>query len=282
MGNKHKLIKKGLIELFPKNIYNFYDLFGGSGVVSLNVNSEHYTLNDFDKNLYDIYMFFKKNNLNYNEVNNKILNIIKEYDLPLFSTDSRRANINKEIREKYKIKYFKLREDYNKNKDIYKLLTLQYYAMSRTMRFNKNNEFNMPFGNGYYIEDSYKIMYKNFIELFNKNIKIENKDFKDISIDNNGFVYLDPPYRNTIATYSENNQWTLKDDIKLFNYIKKLDNNNIKFALSNVYENKGIINKELKQFVDDNNFKTFEFDDFSYCSFGKGSSKTKEVVILNY
>ena len=39
MGNKSKLINRGLCELFPKNINTFIDLFCGSGIVSLNVES---------------------------------------------------------------------------------------------------------------------------------------------------------------------------------------------------------------------------------------------------
>ena len=46
MGNKERLIKKGLIELFPNNINTFIDLFCGSGVVSLNVNAKNKILID--------------------------------------------------------------------------------------------------------------------------------------------------------------------------------------------------------------------------------------------
>ena len=40
MGNKKKLINKGLIDLFPKDINTFYDLFAGSAVVSLNTDAK--------------------------------------------------------------------------------------------------------------------------------------------------------------------------------------------------------------------------------------------------
>lgn len=36
MGNKRKLINKGLYQLFPKTIDKFIDLFAGSGIVSMN------------------------------------------------------------------------------------------------------------------------------------------------------------------------------------------------------------------------------------------------------
>ena len=42
MGNKKKLIMKGLIDLFPKDINMFVDLFSGSAVVSMNVKANIY------------------------------------------------------------------------------------------------------------------------------------------------------------------------------------------------------------------------------------------------
>lgn len=36
MGNKKRLINKGLIKMFPNNINTFVDLFAGSGIVSMN------------------------------------------------------------------------------------------------------------------------------------------------------------------------------------------------------------------------------------------------------
>ena len=49
MGNKKKLINKGLIELFPKNISMFVDLFAGSGVVSMNTEASKYIINENDQ-----------------------------------------------------------------------------------------------------------------------------------------------------------------------------------------------------------------------------------------
>ena len=51
MGNKKKLIQKGLIDLFPNDIDCFIDVFAGSSVVSMNVKANQYYINDNDKNL---------------------------------------------------------------------------------------------------------------------------------------------------------------------------------------------------------------------------------------
>ena len=60
MGNKKKLIKKGLIELFPKNIDCFIDVFAGSSIVSMNTKANKYFINDVDINLKQLYVLFKK------------------------------------------------------------------------------------------------------------------------------------------------------------------------------------------------------------------------------
>ena len=45
MGNKYKLLPQ-LLPLFPKNINRFYDLFGGSGCVSGNVEANKIIYNE--------------------------------------------------------------------------------------------------------------------------------------------------------------------------------------------------------------------------------------------
>ena len=61
MGNKKKLIKKGLIELFPKNINKFIEPFGGSAIISMNTQANIYIISDIDNNLVDLYKLFKYN-----------------------------------------------------------------------------------------------------------------------------------------------------------------------------------------------------------------------------
>ena len=55
MGSKERLLNQ-LLPLFPEKISTFYDLFGGSAVVSLNVKADNYVLNDLSKHLYNLYM----------------------------------------------------------------------------------------------------------------------------------------------------------------------------------------------------------------------------------
>ena len=59
-GNKSKIIKT-LINLFPKDIKNFVDVFCGSGIVGLNVEFENLILNDKEKHIINLLKYFQNN-----------------------------------------------------------------------------------------------------------------------------------------------------------------------------------------------------------------------------
>lgn len=61
------------------------------------------------------------------------------------------------------------------------------------------------------------------------------------------FVYCDPPYLITTATYNENNKWIEQDEQDLLGIIDNLNDRNIKFGVSNVLESKGQQNQILKE-----------------------------------
>ena len=58
MGNKKRLIKKGLIDLFPKKIETFYDLFAGSCTVTMNAKAVYYEVNDVNEHIMDLVQWF--------------------------------------------------------------------------------------------------------------------------------------------------------------------------------------------------------------------------------
>ncbi len=282
MGNKKRLIEKGLIDLFPKEIDCFYDLFGGSGVVSLNVNSNKYILNELDTNIFNLYNTLKDNNPN--DIIAHIENMIKEYDLPQKSTNS--VNTSTEEREYYKENYMRFRDNYNKNKNPFDLFVLMNYCLSQTMRFNLKGQFNMPFGNNRFIKEKHSQYYIDFnLKVNEPNFKLHNKSYLEFSLDNfepNDFIYLDPPYLNSLATYNENGKWSKEKQDELLAFCDKLTNLNIKWAMSNALENKGNRNIELEKWCDDNNYNIYTFDNFSYHSYGKGDANTSEILITNY
>ena len=277
MGNKERLIKKGLIELFPNNINTFIDLFCGSGVVSLNVNAKNKILIDNDINIIDLINYFKNNNPN--NVIKDVEEIINNYQLPTFSTDARKFKGDRNI---FKEKYNILKNDYNNSKSIKLLYVLNIFSNSHMLRFNSEGEFNMPFGNGYFTDKCKENILNN---TYNELTTLINSDFRDINIDllkKDDFIYLDPPYLNTDATYNENKGWSINDENDLYKICEKLNNKGIKFGLSNVFQNKGIENKKIIQWCEDNDWNVYLFDKFTYCACGKGNADSKEVFITNY
>ena len=282
MGNKKKLINKGLIELFPKNISMFVDLFTGSGIVSMNTEASKYIINDIDTNLIDLYNMFK-----FTEADTIIEHIesrIEYYELARERT-KRNEFKDKEKIEQYKKAYISLRSDYNKNKTVLDFYTLMFYSFSQQFRFNNKGDFNMPCGNDCF-SDKNKEYIRNGRDFFkDDNVIITNNDFRKLKIsklDNNSFIYLDPPYLDTTATYNENGGWTIKDEQDLYDICEELDNNGIKFGMSNVFINKGKTNDKLIEWCNKNKWDVYTFDKFTYMACGKGNSNAKEVFIKNY
>jgi len=282
MGNKKKLIQKGLIDLFPKDINIFLDLFAGSGVVSMNVIANNYVINDIDVNLYSLYNLFKTKNSK--EIINHIDMRINEFGLAKERT-KRNMYFDKEKIEEYKQAYSKLRILYNKEKNILDFYTLMFYSFSQQFRFNNKGEFNMPCGNDCFSETN-KTYIQNGCDFFsNKNVKLVNKNFTELKVEklkSNDFVYIDSPYLGTTATYNENGGWNVDNENELYSLCEKLNSIGVSFGMSNVFENKGITNSKLIKWCEDNNWNVFSFNNFSYCACGKGNSGAKEVYITNY
>ena len=284
MGNKKKLINKGLIDLFPKDINTFYDLFAGSAIVSMNVEANKYFVNDIDYHLYELYAMFKV--FSDDVIIRHIEDRIDEYGLARERT-KRNEYKDKEKIEQYKAAYMKLRTEYNKYQgaNVLDFYTLMFYSFSQQFRFNSKGDFNMPCGNDCF-SDKNREYISNGTKFFKRdNVKINNGDFQKLCVEElnkDDFVYLDPPYFNTTATYNENNGWSEKDEATLYSLCERLNENEIKFGISNVFENKNTKNQKLIDWCDKNKWNIYTFDKFTYMACGKGNSNAKEVFITNY
>ena len=284
-GCKKKLIKKGLIDLFPKDIDTFYDLFGGSGIVSMNVKANNYVINDISSQLYDLYNMFK--NYDYITIKNNIEDLVLRYDLQKDNVcyDSRSKKYNAKEAEYHKQQYILLRDSYNADKsNIANLYTLLIYCFSHTMRFNSKGDFNMPCGHDKLTDDN-KSWIKQGCEFFSKyNVFITNCDYiQSINHDfeRGSFLYIDPPYYDTTATYNENNGWNDNNEKTLQYHLETLINKGIKWGMSNSFASKGRINQQLIDWCDKNNLNVTHFD-VKYSAMGKGNSNNDEVYICNY
>ena len=80
VGDKYKLMKQ-LVNLFPKEVNNFYEPFVGGGTVFLNIEAKKYFLNDINKHLINIHKFLIKNANNPNLFFKNIEKVISKYKL---------------------------------------------------------------------------------------------------------------------------------------------------------------------------------------------------------
>lgn len=293
-GGKFKLLPQ-ILPLFPKNIDIFVDLFCGGANVGINVKSNRTILNDIDDNLTLLFSMFKNNS---KEIIPLIQDIIEEYGLSQSSKygyDYYNCNSNTGLAPYNKDKFLKLREDFNNSKDIgyyhYAMLyVLIIYSFNNQIRFNKYGKFNLPVGKRDFNEKMQEKLRKFINRLQSKNYEFSNIDFREFDIsqlNSESFVYADPPYLITCATYNEQDGWNEQKERNLLEFLDKLNENNIKFALSNVLRSKGKENNILIDWTNRNADKykvirlNYDYNNANYQTKNK-NSVTEEVLIINY
>ncbi len=288
MGNKYKLLDQ-LIPLFPKRINNFYDLFGGGGSISLNAKANKIIYNELNFNVYKLFELFKI--YSSEKIILHIEKRIKQFNLPTISCDVRTKHYQEQYKQEHNINYLKFRNYYNNsNKSYLDLYTLTFFSFCNLIRFNSKSEFNMPFGNRCFLEEHKPLIEYCCYKINKTNIELKNEDalkYIKTNIDKfneDDFIYLDPPYLNTLAVYNEKRAfggWDINNDIELFSLLEELNKRKIKWGLSNVFKNKDYKNEHLIKWCKKNNWNINHLN-CEYASLGKGKSNTDEVFICNY
>lgn len=282
-GGKYKLLHQ-IEPLFPEDINLFVDLFTGGGNIAVNVKANKIVANDCEENIIGIYKTFQGYD-NVDELIGQIEEIIKTYGLTIDDTEA----------------YNKFRNDYNCLRtsqgdysplSSYNINILLYvlicYSFNHQYRFNSKGEFNMPFGKerSQWNENMKNNLIKFHQRIKEKDIVFLNKDFRQLKVDklgNNDFVYCDPPYLITCATYNEKDGWNQECEEDLLKLLDELDTKKIKFALSNVLYSKGKTNDLL---IEWSKKYTVHHLDYTYqnCNYHTKdkTNKSDEVLITNY
>lgn len=290
-GGKYKLLPQ-LVPLFPSDISTFVDIFCGGCNVGVNVTAKKIICNDIDSNLIGLFSFFKGKS--YDNLLPKIQEVINNFNL----SDSEKngysfynCNSANGLGNFNRTGFLNLRETFNtlskSNENYYLYLyILIVYAFNNQIRFNSDGEFNLPVGKrDFNLRMKNKL--KNFLSaLETKNISFSNYYFSDIKIpelSEKDFVYADPPYLITCATYNEKS-WNEDEEKKLLSYLDELSKNKIRFALSNVLSTDNKINTILQAWLNERKYNCHHLD-FSYKNSNyhkKNIAKTDEVLITNY
>jgi adenine-specific DNA-methyltransferase len=151
-------------------------------------------------------------------------------------------------------------------------------------------EYNNPFGkNRSHFSER---MEKNLIQFMEKLQSIDavfiDKEFSSLdlsSLDENSFVYADPPYLITTGSYNDGNRgfinWTDKQEQELYRLLDSLNKKNIRFAMSNVLYHKGKENYLLKQWSKKYNIHHLNYD-YKNASYNTSKRGSDEVLITNY
>lgn len=293
-GGKFKLLNQ-ILPLFPERTDSFIDMFSGGCNVGININSNNKKFIDYNKNLMDMLNIF--NDFDLELIMESINNIINNYELSNSSTngyDYYDCNSSDGLASYNKDKYNKLRKDYNEMKDsddiflksIY-LYVLIIYGFNNQIRFNKKGEFNIPVGKRDF-NDRIKGNLISFIDsLKNSNIEFISEDFRNLDNEffKDSFIYADPPYLITNASYNEQGGWNEECEHELYKKLDELHKQGNKFALSNVLENKGVKNDILREWIERNKY-TIHYLDKNYNNSNyqikDRSKKTVEVLVTNY
>lgn len=261
-GGKYKLLPQ-LLPLFPQNIKTFYDIFGGGFNVGINVASNKVVYSDLSLPVVQMLEYFRNNDTQ--KVLDEIDNLTEQYQLS-------KTNVNG---------YKMLRNNYNhsENKEPVMLYVLICHSFNNQIRFNSKGEFNLPFGNRTLNQNlRQNLIY--FLSLLHcKDVGIINSDFRDfasINFDKDDFLYCDPPYYNSTASYNESGKWGV-DEADLLQMLSQLK---VRWALSNNLKT----NPDLEAWADSSGFVVHHLNcDYSNCNYHKkDKSGDDEVLITNY
>lgn len=297
-GGKFKLLPQ-ILPLFPKEINVFVDLFCGGCNVGINIASNRVIYNDLNKNLLYLYNTFK--NIGKESVLDWIYEIIETYNLSLVSlhgyhyynceSSNGLGNYNRD-------KFLKLRADFNERRakgnfdDYYyvMLYVIIVYAFNNQIRFNSNGEFNSPVGKRDFNKKMEQKLVKFIDRIQEQNCIFTCCDFREFDLSTlspQDFVYVDPPYLITCATYNEQGGWDEAAEKDLFAFLDQLHSRHIRFALSNVLRSKGKENKLLMEWLEKNTNKYtaiplhYGYSNANYQTKGK-TSVFEEVLVINY
>ncbi len=276
MGGKGKLLPQ-ILPIFPRNISTFVDLFCGGCNVGINVNAPRIIFNDNISYLIDLYNSFKS--LSEATILKHVYKRIEEFNLSLTNEEG----------------YKNIRQLYNTKREPLDLFVLMAYGFNHQIRFNTAHEYNIPFGKA---RSSYNSnMEKNlrdFIsKLHNTEVVFSCNNFEDVDLsglDENDFVYCDPPYLITTGTYNDGKRgftgWNPCEEQKLLTLLDNLNVRHIRFALSNVLVHKGKKNYILIDWIQRNGYNVIhlnkDYANSNYQTLNRDKHSTDEVLITNY
>ena len=286
-GGKGKLIpqlkKFYPFELENETINKYIEPFVGGGAVLINI-LQKYDVKEayaFDINLDLINA--------YNVIKENVEELIKELDIKekefIKLEDDERKEYFYDVRKEYNS--YTIEENELNTKRASEFIFLNRTCFNGLYRVNKDGKFNVPCGKykNPTICDASNLRKLSYLI---RNVNFKYGDYKQSEkyVDNNTFVYFDPPYRplSTTSGFTSYTKEDFNDDNQreLARYFSLLDEKNAKLMLSN--SNPKNTNKEDDFF--EKIYKGFNINEISAKRMinanAKGRGEISELLITNY
>ena len=265
-GGKRQIMNE-IMKYVPFNFNTYYEPFVGGGAVFFELAPKKAILNDFNKELINVYECIKDESkfekmcaeLNHHETNHS-----EEYYYSV-------RNIDKD-----KNKFNKIADYKRAARTIY----LNKACFNGLYRVNSKNEFNVPFGKKTKV-NTYEGQNLGIVHciLNFSDIKLLSTDFEEAvkTAKKGDFVYLDPPYDSDTSTFNSYTEdgFGKKEQERLAKLYKELSDRGCYVMLSN--HNTKLVRELYKDF----NIHVIEAKRNINAN-GKKRGKVEEVIVTNY
>ncbi len=266
IGGKYDMVDF-IRQYLPNQIERFVDMFGGGYNVGINIDAKQSIYNEFNHKVVELLETFRDKETS--EIIRYVQKMQKRYDL---SKNGKEA-------------YVKLRDKYNSTelskRDPRMLYLLILYGFNQQIRFNSNYDYNNPVGPAEFNDNILEKLVSFCRRLKEQNLILLSRDFIEMDeyIDQETFVYCDPPYLVTLGSYNDGkrgfNGWGEDEELRLLDYLDGLNKKGVKFMLSNVLSHNGTPNKLLAAWIKKNNYKVVVYS-------GKARKNRQEIIVMNY
>jgi DNA adenine methylase len=221
-GSKRWLLKNGIEDLLPKEINNYHEPFLGGGAMffhlksSSKYNIDKFHISDFNSELVNTYLQLRDNP-------NGVIELLKGF---------------KNTSEDYYI--IRGHEPQDMIESAARFIFLNRTSFNGIYRVNSQGIYNVPYGKRKNVD----IVTQNLLlntSLLLQNVNIDCKDFQfnQNNLQENDFVFMDPPYsvaheNNGFIMYNQK-LFSWDDQIRLRDFALELSQKKVNFIITNAY-----------------------------------------------